>query len=200
MRAATPATGRTRKSPTSSTIANTVLDPMTSYQITSMLQGVIQRGTAAGKVDLGRRAMWPARPARPTTRRTPGSWASRRISSPVSISASIHLLDAWPRRHGWRPLSAPIFNEFMQAAVKDMPASKFVIPAGHEPHCRSTARPAWRPAKAIRTRSSKPSSRAPVRPTASRSSVWTTPWRPEEILKTSPQANQAVQSGAGGLY
>ncbi|MGO8396397.1 hypothetical protein ACC760_38105, partial [Rhizobium ruizarguesonis] len=31
----------------------TVLDPMTAYQITSMMQGVIQRGTAAGKVDLG---------------------------------------------------------------------------------------------------------------------------------------------------
>ncbi|MGO7631998.1 hypothetical protein ACC692_38980, partial [Rhizobium ruizarguesonis] len=29
----------------------TVLDPMTSYQITSMMQGVIQRGTAAGKFD-----------------------------------------------------------------------------------------------------------------------------------------------------
>ncbi|MGO7428823.1 penicillin-binding protein, partial [Rhizobium ruizarguesonis] len=27
-------------------------------------------------------------------------------------------------------LSAPIFNEFMQAAVKDMPESKFVIPSG----------------------------------------------------------------------
>ncbi|MFB2606631.1 penicillin-binding transpeptidase domain-containing protein, partial [Rhizobium phaseoli] len=33
----------------------TVLDPMTAYQITSMMQGVIQRGTAAGKIDLGGR-------------------------------------------------------------------------------------------------------------------------------------------------
>lgn len=33
----------------------TVLDPMTSYQITSMMQGVIQRGTAAGKIQLGER-------------------------------------------------------------------------------------------------------------------------------------------------
>ena len=29
-----------------------VLDPMTAYQITSMMQGVILRGTAAGKIKL----------------------------------------------------------------------------------------------------------------------------------------------------
>ena len=61
-----------------------VLDPMTAYQITSMMEGVVQRGTAHGA---SRRSASrsPARPAPPTTRRTPGSSASR----PTSRSASI---------------------------------------------------------------------------------------------------------------
>ena len=72
-----------------------VLDPMTAYQITSMMEGVVQRGTGHG----GRRSASrsPARPARPTTRRTPGSSASR----PTSRSASIIGYDK-PRQIGRR--------------------------------------------------------------------------------------------------
>ena len=61
-----------------------VLDPMTAYQITSMMEGVVQRGTATvGSRKSASRS--PARPAPPTTRRTPGSSASRPTSSSASI-------------------------------------------------------------------------------------------------------------------
>ena len=38
-----------------------VLDPMTAYQITSMMEGVVQRGTAAGKIKLDSRCGWQDR-------------------------------------------------------------------------------------------------------------------------------------------
>ena len=66
-----------------------VLDPMTAYQITSMMEGVVQRGTAAGAASAARSASRsPARPAPPTTRRTCGSSASRPTWRSASISAT----------------------------------------------------------------------------------------------------------------
>ena len=64
-----------------------VLDPLTAYQITSMLEGVVQRGTAHGA---SRRSASrsPARPARRTTPRTCGSSASRPTSRSASTSAT----------------------------------------------------------------------------------------------------------------
>ncbi len=66
--------------------AEQCLDPMTAYQITSIMEGVVQRGTATVLSDLADRS--PARPVRPTIPRTSGSSASRRISSAVSSSAT----------------------------------------------------------------------------------------------------------------
>ena len=55
-----------------------IIDPRTAYQIVSMLEGVVQRGT--GRLGRARSASrWPARPAPRRTPRTPGSSASRPI-------------------------------------------------------------------------------------------------------------------------
>ena len=40
-----------------------IIDPRTAYQIVSMLQGVVQRGTAAYSVARRSASRWPARPA-----------------------------------------------------------------------------------------------------------------------------------------
>ena len=53
-----------------------IIDPHTAYQMTSILEGVIQRGTAKIAAVAGAAAS-PARRARRTRRRTPGSSASR---------------------------------------------------------------------------------------------------------------------------
>ncbi len=64
-----------------------VLDSMTAYQITSMMEGVVQAGTAT--VAAGRSASRsPARPAPPTTKRMPGSSAFRRTSWSASMLAT----------------------------------------------------------------------------------------------------------------
>ena len=87
---AKPATRRPGAARPSRTLVDNreqVLDPMTAYQITSMMEGVVQRGTAT-TVAAGRASRSPARPARPTTRRTPGSSASRPTSWSASSSAT----------------------------------------------------------------------------------------------------------------
>ena len=63
-----------------------VLDAMTAYQITSMMEGVVQAGTATVLRKSASRS--PARPAPPTTRRMPGSSASRLTSWSASMSAT----------------------------------------------------------------------------------------------------------------
>jgi membrane carboxypeptidase/penicillin-binding protein len=65
-----------------------VLDPMTAYQITSMMEGVVQRGTAPRRLRRKWASRSPARPAPPTRPRTRGSSASRPISRSASISAT----------------------------------------------------------------------------------------------------------------
>ena len=48
--AAAPTTGANQPEPTLIDKREQVIDPMTAYQITSMMEGVVQRGTAAGAV------------------------------------------------------------------------------------------------------------------------------------------------------
>ena len=89
--------------------ADTVMDPRDAYQLTSMLRGVVDNGTARTIRDDGRAwARSPARRARRTTPTTSGSSATRRRSSPASGSATTRRArsrrtrraDTSPRRRG----------------------------------------------------------------------------------------------------
>jgi penicillin-binding protein 1A len=73
-----------------------VIDPITAYQISSMLEGVVQRGTAASA--RASAAGSAARPERPTTTARPGSSASRPTSSSASSSASTTIVRWDPAR------------------------------------------------------------------------------------------------------
>jgi penicillin-binding protein 1A len=170
---------------------------MTSYQITSMLQGVIQRGTAAGKVDLGGRDVAGKTG---TTNDEKDAWF---VGFTPDLVAGLYIGFDSPSTLGrggtGGSLSAPIFNEFMQVAVKDMPESKFVIPAGMNliPIDRKTGMAAVQGDPNTIIEAFKPG----TGPADSLSVIgMDNAMAPEEILRTSPQANQAVQSGAGGLY
>ena len=105
-----------------------VIDPMTAYQITSMMEGVVQRGTAhRGAARSASRS--PARPAPPTTRRTSGSSASRPISRSASISATTSRATsaaARPAAISRRRSS----RDFLKVALADKPAVPFRVPAG----------------------------------------------------------------------
>ncbi len=77
-----------------------VMSPYTAYQITSMLEGVVERGTGTRCRRWASR--WPARPAHPTTNAMPGSSATRPTSRSVSMSATT-IPSPWAR-------SAPVVN------------------------------------------------------------------------------------------
>ncbi|MGX9990850.1 MULTISPECIES: penicillin-binding protein 1A [Rhizobium] len=175
----------------------TVLDPMTAYQITSMMQGVIQRGTAAGKVDLGGRDVAGKTG---TTNDEKDAWF---VGFTPDLVAGLYMGFDTPAPLGrggtGGVLSAPIFNEFMQAAVKDMPESKFVIPSGMNliPIDRKTGMAAVDGDPNTIIEAFKPG----TGPADSFSVIgMDSTMAPEEILKTSPQANQAVQTGTPGLF
>ena len=106
-----------------------VLDPMTAYQITSMMEGVVQRGTAT-VVQGGRQAdrrqdrhhqrregrLVHRLLARPRGRRLSSATTSRAIWAAAAPPAAA-------RR-------APIVRDFMKVALADKPAVPFRVPAG----------------------------------------------------------------------
>lgn len=175
----------------------TVLDPMTAYQITSMMQGVIQRGTAAGKIDLGGRDVAGKTG---TTNDEKDAWF---VGFTPDLVAGLYMGFDTPAPLGrggtGGVLSAPIFNEFMQAAVKGTPESKFVIPSGMNLISidRKTGMAAGEGDPNTIIEAFKPG----TGPADSFSVIgMDSTMAPEEILKTSPQANQAVQTGTPGLF
>lgn len=175
----------------------TVLDPMTAYQITSMMQGVIQRGTAAGKIDLGGRDVAGKTG---TTNDEKDAWF---VGFTPDLVAGLYMGFDTPGPLGrggtGGGLSAPIFNEFMQAAVRDTPESKFVIPPGMNLISidRKTGMAAVDGDPNTIIEAFKPG----TGPADSFNVIgMDSTMAPEEILKTSPQANQAVQTGTPGLF
>ena len=65
-----------------------IIDPHTAYQMTSIMEGVVQRGTATVDQEIIPNVPLPARPAPPTRRRMPGSSAIRRTWWWASSSAT----------------------------------------------------------------------------------------------------------------
>ena len=79
------------------------------------------RGSSSGR--------WRARPARPTTSRTPGSWATRRRSWPGSGSATIAPGASGNEETGARA-ALPIWVSIMRTALRDQPVEDFpAVPA-----------------------------------------------------------------------
>jgi penicillin-binding protein, 1A family len=173
-----------------------VLDPMTAYQITSMMEGVITRGTAAGKIKLDRQVAGKTG----TTNDEKDAWF---VGYTPDLVAGLYVGFDNPAPLGrgatGGSLSAPIFNEFMTAAVEGTPASKFRIPEGMQliPVNRTTGMQAFEGEADTIIEAFKPG----TGPADSFSVIGGEEYAtPEEIMNASPQANQAVTSGSGGLF
>ena len=102
-----------------------VLDPITAYQISSMLEGVIQRGTAASARGLGR---WIGGKTG-TTNDYRSAWFVG-FSSDIVVGVFIGFDDNRSLGSGETGATTPvpIFNQFMQTALKSRPARPFVRP------------------------------------------------------------------------
>lgn len=104
-----------------------VIDPITAYQMSSMLEGVVQRGTAASARGLGR---WVGGKTG-TTNEYRSAWFVG-FSSDIVVGVFIGFDDNRPLGSGETGATGPVpvFTDFMQVALRKRPARPFVRPHG----------------------------------------------------------------------
>src|SRR6186713_1014059 len=104
-----------------------VLDPMTAYQITSMMEYVVQAGTATVVKEVGK----PIAGKTGTTNDEKDAWF---IGFSPDLVVGIYVGFDKPRNLGGKAtggaLAAPIARDFLKLALADKPATPFRIPAG----------------------------------------------------------------------
>jgi len=171
-----------------------VLDPMTSYQITSMMEGVVQRGTATVVKEVGK----PIAGKTGTTNDEKDAWF---IGFSPDLVVGVYLGYDKPRHLGHGAtggmLAAPIVRDFMKVALADKPAVPFRVPAGIklvriDPKTGMRAGPGD---QRVILEAFKPGTAPPDN--YSVIGVTDAEGRP---LGVSPEADRAVRTGTGGLY
>jgi len=107
-----------------------VIDAMTAYQITSMMEGVVQRGTAAGASIL-KEVGKPTAGKTGTTNDEKDVWF---VGFSPDLVVGVFMGYDKPRhiadRASGGSLAAPIFRDFMKIALADKPAVPFRVPTG----------------------------------------------------------------------
>lgn len=104
-----------------------LLDAMTAYQVVHMLEGVVERGTATTLRDL-------KRPLFGKTGTSSGPTNVWFVGGSADLVAGVYLGFDQPRSLGGYAqggtVAAPIFKQFAQAVMADMPVVPFRAPAG----------------------------------------------------------------------
>jgi len=104
-----------------------VIDPMTAYQITSMMEGVVQRGTATTVREVGK----PVAGKTGTTNDEKDAWF---VGFSPDIAVGVYLGYDKPKPMGRGAtgghLAAPVVRDFLKVALADKPAVPFRVPAG----------------------------------------------------------------------
>jgi penicillin-binding protein 1A len=106
-----------------------VIDPLSAYQITSIMEGVIQRGTAAGSGirELGKHLAGKTG----TTNEAKDLWF---VGYSPNLAFGVFMGYDKPRSLGDSAqaalYTAPIFRDFMKLALKDTPDTPFRVPPG----------------------------------------------------------------------
>jgi penicillin-binding protein 1A len=104
-----------------------IADPRSAYQIVSMLQGVVERGTGHVIASLNR----PLAGKTGTTNESNDTWF---VGFSPDLAVGVFVGYDQPKGLGKHEtggvVAAPIFRDFMGAALKDQPAIPFRIPPG----------------------------------------------------------------------
>ena len=104
-----------------------VIDPMTAYQITSMMEGVVQRGTATVVRDVGK----PIAGKTGTTNEEKDVWF---IGFSPDIVCGVYMGYDKPRHIARLAtgghLAAPVVRDFLKVALADKPPIPFRVPPG----------------------------------------------------------------------
>ncbi|MGL4636856.1 MAG: penicillin-binding protein 1A [Beijerinckiaceae bacterium] len=103
-----------------------VIDPMSAYQITSMMEGVIQRGTATAVKSVGKTLAGKTG----TTNDSKDVWF---VGYSADLAVGVFMGFDKPKSLGDSATAgqyaAPVFRDFMAAALKDKPDVKFRVPS-----------------------------------------------------------------------
>lgn len=104
-----------------------VLDPLTAYQMVSIMEGVVQAGTATVVKTVGK----PLAGKTGTTNDAKDVWF---VGFSPDLAVGVYMGFDKPKSLGTSATAgqyaAPIFRDFMMAALKDKPATPFRVPAG----------------------------------------------------------------------
>lgn len=172
-----------------------VLDPMTAYQITSMLEGVVQRGTAVKVRELG----VPIAGKTGTTNDEKDAWFIG-YSPDLVVGVFVGFDNPKPMGKGntGGGLAAPIFIDFMKEALKESTAIDFRVPEGIKlyPIAAKTGLLASAGQPGVIMEAFKPGTKPPNR----NSIIGFEGDMLSGQLTTTPEASKAVITGTGGLY
>jgi penicillin-binding protein 1A len=173
-----------------------VIDPMTAFQITSIMEGVVQRGTATVVRQVGK----PIAGKTGTTNDEKDAWF---VGFSPDMAVGVYIGHDKPRHLGrgatGGQLAAPIVTEFLKVALADKPAVPFRVPAGIK-LIRVDARSGMRAGSGdgrVILEAFKPGT-AP--PDSYASAIGEDTSRGPSLFSVSPEADRAVRSGTGGLY
>jgi penicillin-binding protein 1A len=165
-----------------------VLDPLTAYQITSIMEGVIQRGTGVSIKAVGKHLAGKTG----TTNEAKDLWF---IGYSPDLCVGVFIGYDRPRSMGDHAqaalYAAPIFRDFMMVALKDKPDVPFRVPPGIklisvDPHSGLRSKGAGTILEAFKPGTAPPDSfGGGGEPRA---------------LDTPSDVDQQVGSGTGGLY
>ncbi|WP_417768811.1 penicillin-binding protein 1A [Stappia sp.] len=171
-----------------------VLDPMTAYQITSMMEGVVQRGTATSVQAVGR----PVAGKTGTTNDEKDAWF---VGFTPDLTVGVFVGYDTPKPMGrgatGGQVAAPIFTEFVRTALEDTTPVEFRVPKGLQliPINRRTGLRASAGTPGTILEAFKPGTAPP--------DEYSIIGFQDDIgipRTVSPEAGQAVMSGTGGLY
>ncbi len=171
-----------------------VIDPMTAYQITSMMEGVVQRGTATVVKEVGR----PVAGKTGTTNDEKDAWF---VGFSPDLVVGVYIGYDKPRHLGrggtGGMLAAPVVKDFMKVALADKAPVPFRVPAGIK-LIRVDPRTGLRAGtgdSGVILEAFKPGTAPPDY--ASTIGITDAEGRPYTV---SPDADRAIRSGTGGLY
>ncbi|ODN69775.1 penicillin-binding protein 1A [Methylobrevis pamukkalensis] len=173
-----------------------VLDPMTAYQITSMMEGVVQRGTATAVKALGR----PVAGKTGTTNEEKDAWF---VGFTPDLTVGIYLGYDQPRPMGKGStgglLAAPVFLDFMQNALAGEPPVEFRVPEGLTlvPIDRKTGLRAGGSGQNVILEAFKPGTAPPDRMEVIGDYG---SWGEAGASRVNTEAERAAITGTGGLY
>jgi penicillin-binding protein 1A len=186
-----------------------VIDPMTAYQVTSMMEGVVLRGTAGG-AGFQREVGKPVAGKTGTTNDEKDAWF---IGFTPDIVVGVYMGYDKPRTLGRRGtgggVSAPIVKDFMKVALADKPGVPFRVPPGIkliriDPKTGMRAGPDTQKAilEAFKPGTAPPDSYSVIGFDNGQSGQGAAPpgfFSPGR-QGISPESGRAVRSGTGGLY